>query len=72
MVSHWQPTVVSLIVNVTDALHEGKLHITCTKLQINLKLQTPMTKINFHRPGTEGNYGLGSTIHWRYIEVNLQ
>ena len=70
--SRWPPEVASLIIKETEVLNEGKLQITSTQLQINLKFQPPMTETHFHRPGAEGNYGFGSTTQWRYLEFNLQ
>ncbi len=52
----------SLIANETEVFHEGKFQITSTKLQINLKFQNPMTETQFHSPGAEGSYGIGSKI----------
>ena len=38
--------------------NEGKLQITSTKLQINLKSQYPITETHLHFPGRKGNLDL--------------
>jgi len=38
--------------------YEGKLQITSTKLQINLKSQYPITETHLHFPGRKGNLDL--------------
>jgi len=59
-----------LIDKKTEFLHKGKLQITSTKLQINLKSQYPMTKTHF--PHGRGYSDLGSTILQRYVVLNFQ
>jgi len=56
------PRASSLIENETEILYEGKLQITSTKFQINLKFQYPITKTQFHFPGEEGYFDSGPTI----------
>jgi hypothetical protein len=45
----------------TEILYEGKLQITSTKFQINLKFQYPITETHFHFPGKEGYFDSGPT-----------
>jgi hypothetical protein len=58
--------------NETESLYEGKLQITSTKLQINLKFQYPITETHFHFPGEEGYFDSGPTIKWRFFDLKLQ
>jgi len=51
-----------LIVHETEVAYEGKLQITSTKLQINLKSQYPITETHLHFPGRKGNFDLGSMM----------
>ena len=52
----------SLIEHEIEVVYEGKLQITSTKFQINLKSQYPITETHFHFPGGEGNFDLGSMM----------
>jgi len=52
----------SLIEHETEVAYEGKLQITSTKLQINLKSQYPITETHLHFPGRKGNFDLGSMM----------
>ena len=61
----------SLIEKETEVSYEGKLQITSTKFQINLKSQYPITETHFHAPGGEGYFDLASTIEQRYLDLKL-
>jgi hypothetical protein len=52
----------SLIEHETEVACEGKLQITSSKLQINLKSQYPIPETHFHFPGRKGNFDLGSMM----------
>ena len=59
-----QPLAVEaafIIKEETEILDEGKLQITSTKLQTNLKFQYPITETHFHFPGEEGYFDSGPT-----------
>jgi hypothetical protein len=56
------PGAVSQFENETESLYEGKLQITSTKFQINLKFQYPISQTHFHFPGEEGYFDSGPTI----------
>jgi len=51
-----------LIEKETEILYEGKLQITSSKFQINLKFQYLITETHFHFPGEEGYFDSEPTI----------
>ena len=52
----------SLIEDKTEVVCEGKLQITSSKLQINLKSQYQISETHVHFPGRKGNFDLGSMM----------
>jgi hypothetical protein len=60
-----------LVEKETEVSNGGKLQMTSTKFQINLKSKYPNTETHFHFPSGEGYFDLGSTIEQRFLDLNL-